>query len=216
MVSFSFTAGWPVALVLIGALVSVSESRPTYSASMSLAEKLAAMNDRVNTWFLRELHARHAKLHWEMMLKPRKLHGDLTSRGNVRLLEAAGPISQTHAEVSCSELGGVLATPLSPSERHWFHYAMVLNGRQPVDAWIGLNDRDAEGEWRTANGYRLAPSQMDWRRRQPDNHGSQEHCTHMSYRPENEVAIGGKYNDYVCSLTVDSTLKTQGYFCRFP
>ncbi|XP_077994200.1 alpha-N-acetylgalactosamine-specific lectin-like [Glandiceps talaboti] len=73
---------------------------------------------------------------------------------------------------------------------------LVLNAGSHL--WMGLDDRDVEGEMRWLDGSLVTYS--DWNTGQPDNYENKEDCGHFVYH-------NGKWNDLPCSKKI-------GFICE--
>lgn len=66
----------------------------------------------------------------------------------------------------------------------------LLAARLSRDAWLGLNDREVEGDYAWANGS--GSSYENWAGGEPNNNGGNEDCT--------RIAPNGEWNDVQCSV----------------
>jgi len=95
------------------------------------------------------------------------------------------------AQETCQSFGGNLVTIDDEEDSAWF-------GVQAAGAWIGMNDRQVEGEWRWAGrdgDYR------NWNNNEPNDHGRGEDC--------GQVLGNGKWNDADCN-------RNSVFFCERP
>ena len=90
---------------------------------------------------------------------------------------------------TCQSFGANLATIDSDDDSAWF-------GSQAGGAWIGMNDRQVEGEWRWSgrdSEYR------NWNNNEPNDHGNGEDC--------GQVLGNGRWNDANCN-------RASAFFCE--
>ncbi|XP_053335436.1 C-type lectin domain family 6 member A-like [Clarias gariepinus] len=93
----------------------------------------------------------------------------------------------TESRQNCMDKGADLVIINSNEEQEFI--AKQLQGSQ---AWIGLSDRDAEGEWKWVDGTPLTSG--NWANQQPDNYNNED-CGETGY-PD-----GQHWNDKPCSYT---------------
>ncbi|MBM66509.1 MAG: hypothetical protein CMH55_09775 [Myxococcales bacterium] len=90
---------------------------------------------------------------------------------------------------TCQSFGGSLATIDSDEDSAWF-------GGLAGGAWMGMNDRQVEGEWRWSgrdSDYR------NWNNNEPNDHGRGEDC--------GQVLGNGRWNDADCN-------RASAFFCE--
>ena len=85
------------------------------------------------------------------------------------------PSSFDEAVSACQSLGATLAIIETGAEFERLHAQTRRYTRS--EYWIGLSDRDREGQWRWGDGTPLAFSA--WAGDQPDNYRDQEDCGHV-------------------------------------
>lgn len=76
------------------------------------------------------------------------------------------------SSVACSDWGGALARIDSPEEE------ALLSQNTSVDTWIGLNDRELEGDMRWADDSELG-AYSHWAPQQPDDFDGSEDCVEL-------------------------------------
>jgi hypothetical protein len=106
------------------------------------------------------------------------------------------PLPWVDAELACQSRGGHLASLRTKDERNALVAAVHDVSR--VEFWIGLNDRDAEGEWRWVDGS--PTSYLDWGNDQPSALDDDD-CV------ESVPWAKGRWNDYGCEVP-------RAYLCR--
>lgn len=103
------------------------------------------------------------------------------------------------ARRDCGAQGGRLVVLETPEEnlavggiaRRWFDSAF----------WIGMSDREEEGDWRWVDGSTLTYD--PWGAGEPNNAGNNEDCAHSNWRGD------GVWNDLPCG-------RREPYVCEFP
>uniref|UniRef100_A0A3B1JQH5 C-type lectin domain-containing protein n=1 Tax=Astyanax mexicanus TaxID=7994 RepID=A0A3B1JQH5_ASTMX len=89
---------------------------------------------------------------------------------------------------------------------------VIINGREEQDfvemirrgeeAWIGLSDRDKEGDWKWVDGSALTTK--FWSSMEPNNYEGGESCVTTGYAPTDGrpvVDVINTWNDQACSKT---------------
>jgi Lectin C-type domain len=97
----------------------------------------------------------------------------------------AGAASWSTSSVACADWGGALVRIDSPEEEAF------LAGDPLGDAWIGLNDRETEGDLRWDGGGELG-AYSHWAAEQPDDFDGSEDCVEL-------LADGRGWNDRPCA-----------------
>lgn len=118
------------------------------------------------------------------------------------------PEKWDNALAKCESLGAQLVK-IESAEENDFLKSTYLN-TSGVTFWIGLNDREQEGEWIWADGSSLG-DYVDWSH-DPNNLGGNQHCVHIYKGP---FSIGNYHfgssdlgwNDLECNTTL-------GYICE--
>ncbi len=102
------------------------------------------------------------------------------------------------AAARCADAGGLLAWPEDAADQQFLvDNAPALSGG---DAWIGVDDRANEGDWRRANG---APADFTaWGDGRP-NGAQDQNCVMLDF------ALGGGWNDRDCA-------ELHPFVCRLP
>ena len=95
----------------------------------------------------------------------------------------------------CDQAGMELAWPRNPDENAAFTEIARDIRRQ---MWIGITDREDEGDWRTVTGESITYD--NWQRGQPDNWRGAEHCAQLQ-------PWTGEWNDIGCD-------QRQAWICR--
>jgi hypothetical protein len=111
--------------------------------------------------------------------------GELPGNEGECYLLVTGAASWGASSAACAEWGGALVTIDSPEEEG------LLSQNTLIDTWIGLNDRETEGEMRWDSGDAVGPF-TDWAPQQPDDFDGTEDCVEL-------LADGRGYNDRPCT-----------------
>ncbi|XP_061172826.1 macrophage mannose receptor 1-like isoform X2 [Saccostrea echinata] len=106
--------------------------------------------------------------------------------------------SWTQARSYCQGIGADLASIHSDTESRQLHSLIRWSTSQ--DFWIGLNDREKEGDWQWSDGTPL--DYTKWLTSQPDNWQGKENCA--TYRRYNRG-----FNDLVCSSRLPFICKVE-------
>ncbi|XP_051627815.1 hepatic lectin-like [Manacus candei] len=97
-----------------------------------------------------------------------------------------GRASWFRAKAQCEELGSHLAVIDSFAEQSFIMFR-TRNER----FWIGLTDRNSEGDWEWIDGTDYKTTFTFWKEGEPNNSGNNEDCAH--------VWLAGKWNDVYCT-----------------
>ncbi|KAK7898515.1 hypothetical protein WMY93_019368 [Mugilogobius chulae] len=98
------------------------------------------------------------------------------------------------ASEDCNSMGGVLAAPLSSSENDQLRDYIRQTLGQDEQAWLGINDMIAEGDWMDQTGAKITYKNWDvsnYRSPEP-NGGMSQNCAVLS------AASSGKWSDENC------------------
>nr|XP_020635056.1 hepatic lectin-like [Pogona vitticeps] len=90
------------------------------------------------------------------------------------------------AKTHCEEKNSSLVVIQDKSEQN-FLQSRTRGGRY----WIGLHDKDTEGEWRWIDGTNYRTNFKNWKQGQPTDYASNEDCA--------EINIVGEWNDENCN-----------------
>ncbi len=112
-------------------------------------------------------------------------------RDGVRWHLCFRPRTWVEAQAQCQERGGELASITSEDEALAFQRATL--GLQWTTWWLGLSDRETEGEfvWADAEPVTFAP----WSEGEPNDSGGREDCAQV-------VPWNGRWNDLDCARTL--------------
>ena len=106
----------------------------------------------------------------------------------------SGSYNWEEARIKCSEDGtdvqGELAAPRSPVENEWF--VDKANELGLVKFWLGVNDRDVEGEYNNQHGS--PHTYFNWANNEP-NGANREDCVQTG------ISRGYEWNDISCNWT---------------
>lgn len=110
----------------------------------------------------------------------------MTVRGGKAYLSCSAALTRDDADDFCTARGGTLAVIEDPDTNDF------LSRGLPAPAWVALDDRDVEGQWRQL-GQAVGFSR--WAPNQPDNAGAApgEDC--------GTLQPGGTWNDVPCTVT---------------
>lgn len=124
-------------------------------------------------------------------LRIEKLEGKWTTAPNnyeYRLSE--NTYNWTDATVYCEDREAKLAT-VGMRDRTIIQFLMDNNVMQNLPSWVGLNDREVEGEWVWNDGILSNAENTFWRPEEPNNYKSNENCA--------GIYSSGTMNDINCS-----------------
>uniref|UniRef100_A0A6P4F5N9 Lithostathine-1-alpha-like n=1 Tax=Drosophila rhopaloa TaxID=1041015 RepID=A0A6P4F5N9_DRORH len=98
-----------------------------------------------------------------------------------------------NAEDTCRKMGGHLAAFQNQKEFN----AVTAKLHYGIKYWLGINDREKEGEFVTASGN--PPKYLTWAVGQPDNYDDNENCVHIWDKMMNDLPC--EFDQYyICQL----------------
>ncbi len=127
------------------------------------------------------------------------LAGPFTNASNGHFYFLLSPDTWTNSEAQAMALGGHLVTINDTAENAWVVQTFARYGRQDHPLWIGLTDRDTEGNFVWANGE--TGGFFNWNREsgEPNNSagsGYEEDFTYIiQANAGNPTLISGQWND---------------------
>jgi hypothetical protein len=122
--------------------------------------------------------------------------GPVTNAANGHVYYLLSQNNWTASQAEAVSLGGNLATINDQAENDWVFQTFGLYGGQPRALWIGLNDREQEGNFTWISGE--TSTFRSWSVVQPDNGGGAEveHYTYFWFPNFNgDGPTDGKWND---------------------
>ncbi|MCC6624279.1 MAG: CotH kinase family protein [Deltaproteobacteria bacterium] len=123
--------------------------------------------------------------------------GPVVTRGAHRYLVSQGLRTWDDARAHCQAWGGDLVVFETAEEEAWLTWqAPWLAAR---DTWIGMTDREVEGDWRDVRGEPLG--HLAWGDGQPDDWQGEDCASRWP-------PVGGRWNDYRCDTRLEAICET--------
>src|SRR6266542_5925551 len=130
------------------------------------------------------------------------LAGPITNAANGHVYYLLSTNTWTQSENEAIALGGHLVTINDDAENNWVYDTFGQFGGVRIALWLGLTDRQAEGNFVWVSGE--TSSYTHWSQGQPDNNGGGENFAHMWF-PGFNPGFGGPYDRYWNDLSdIDS------------
>jgi len=125
--------------------------------------------------------------------------GPITNDANRHFYYLLKSATWVNSQAEAETLGGHLVTISDAAENAWVAQTFAQFGRQDRPLWIGLTDRDSEGNFVWVNGERTAFLNWNKESGEPNNSAGSGYEEDFAYiiegNPGNSSLIPGQWND---------------------
>ncbi len=128
---------------------------------------------------------------------PATIAGPIQNPANCHLYYLLDRNTWTASEAGAVKLGGHLVTINDQAENDWVYSTFSYYGNVCRNLWIGLTDREGEGDFKWVSGEEVSFLNWDQYTPEPNNWEGKEHYVHIFYPGARPTGYpDGAWNDY--------------------